>query len=289
MKITELLFFFILFTSVNPAQKKDFDFSSPTNIKKFADFLFRDRDYLRAALEYERLISSEVKDTLLFKIAFSYSTIGDYPSAIKFFGKIPSSSSYVNESKLELIKTHYLMNDYYGVRSFYNNTFIKRANKYQLEGNKLFNFSYLFTKDELPSKEEFLSPFNLSEKDEVSEYYDWKQDPPYKSSTISGIMSAIIPGSGKIYVGEIGDGIVAFITTTVFAFIAYDNFKAGHNTRGWIWTGIAALFYGGNIYGSVAAAQVHNAKITFEFNDGLNVFLQKNNYYAPTYDFCNEK
>jgi len=49
------------------------------------------------------------------------------------------------------------------------------------------------------------------------------------------------------------------------------------------------LFYGGNIYGSVAAAQVHNAKITFEFNDGLNVFLQKNNYYTPTYDFCNEK
>jgi TM2 domain-containing membrane protein YozV len=289
MKITELLFFFILLTSVNPAQTIDFDFSSPTNIRKFADYLFCDRDYLRAAIEYERLISSEVKDTLLFKIALSYSIIGDYPSAIKYFENIPSPSSYVNEAKLELIKTHYLMNDYYGVRSFYNNTFIKRANKYQLEGNKLFNFSYLFTKDELPSKEEFLSPFNLNEKDEVSQYYDWKQDPPYKNSTISGMMSAIIPGSGKIYVGEIGDGIVAFITTTVFAFIAYDNFNAGHNTRGWIWTGIAALFYGGNIYGSVAAAQVHNAKITFEFNDGLNVFLQKNNYYTPTYDFCNEK
>ena len=288
MKITELLFFFILFTSVNPAQTKDFDFSSPINIKKFADFLFCDRDYLRAALEYERLISSEVKDTLLFKIALSYSIIGDYPSAIKYFGNIPSPSTYVNAAKLELIKTYYLMNDYYGVRSFYNDTLIEEINKYQLEGNKLFNFSYLFTKDELPSKEKFLIPFNLSEKDEVSEYYDWKQDPPYKSSTIAGIMSALIPGSGKIYAGEIGDGIVAFITTTVFSFIAYDNFKAGHNTRGWVWAGVAALFYAGNIYGSVAAAQVHNAKITFEFNDGLNVFLQKNNYYTPAYGFCDE-
>ena len=289
MKITELLFFFILFTSDIPAQIKDFDFSSPINIRKFADFLFCDRDYLRAALEYERLISSDVNDTLLFKIALSYSIIGDYPFAIKYFGKFPSSSSYVNESKLELIKVHYLMNDYYGVRSFYNNTFIKETNKYQPEGNKLFNFSYLFAKDELPSKEEFLFPFQLNEKDEVSKYYDWKQDPPYKSSTIAGIMSAIIPGSGKMYVGEVGDGIVAFITTTVFSFIAYDNFKAGHNTRAWIWAGVAALYYGGNIYGSVAAAQVQNAKITFEFNDGLNVFLQKNNYYTPAYDFCNEK
>jgi TM2 domain-containing membrane protein YozV len=99
-------------------------------------------------------------------------------------------------------------------------------------------------------------------------------------------MSAIIPGSGKIYVGETGDGIVAFITTTVFAFIAYDNFKAGHTTRAWIWTSVAALFYAGNVYGSVAAAQVHNAKITFEFNEGLNIYLNKKNYYIPKYEFC---
>ncbi|MCZ6703150.1 MAG: hypothetical protein O6940_08925 [Ignavibacteria bacterium] len=289
MKITELLFFFILFTSVILAQIEDFDFSSPINIRKFADFLFCERDYLRAALEYERLNSIGVNDTLLFKIALAYSIISDYPSAIKYFGNIPSSSSYINEANLELIKTHYLINDYYGVRSFFNNTFIKETNKYQLEGRKLFNFSYLFTKDKLPSKEEFLLPFKLNEKDMISAYYDWKQDPPYKNSTIAGIMSAIIPGSGKMYVGKIGDGIVAFIITTVFSFIAYDNFKAGHNTRGWIWAGVAALFYVSNIYGSVAAAQVHNARITFEFNDGLNVFLQKNDYYMPAYGFCNEK
>jgi len=184
------------------------------------------------------------------------------------------------------LKINFLMSDFTGLRSYYNNSFITQVDEYQTEGEKLFNFSYLFTDDELPAKDEFLSPFDVNEKEKLSSFYDWKKEPPYKDGTLAGIMSAIIPGSGKIYIGEIGDGIVAFITTTVFAFIAYDNFKAGHTTRAWIWTGVAAFFYAGNVYGSVAAAQVHNAKITFEFNEGLNVYLNKNNYYIKQYEFC---
>ena len=78
----------------------------------------------------------------------------------------------------------------------------------------------------------------------------------------------------------------AFLVTGVFAFLAYDNFRADHKTRAWIFTGLTTLFYGGNVYGSVTAAQIYNAKITFEFNDGLSVFLQNKNYFVPEYDFC---
>ena len=285
MKIAALVYF-LTFTSFLCAQEDNIDFNSYNNIKKFADYLFCDKDYLRAAIEYQRLLNSLENDTVRFKVSISYSYIGDYLSAIENFSKIPSSSALHSSSKLERMKINFLVNDFLELRSYYNDNFSVRYGKYQNEGEKLFNFSYLFTGDELPSKDEFLSPFNLNEKEEVSSFYDWKEDPPYKSSTVAGIMSAIIPGSGKIYIGETGDGIVGFLTTTLFAFIAYDNFKAGHNTRAWIWSGVTALFYAGNVYGSVAAAQVHNAKITFEYNEGLNVFLQSKNYYTPAYDFC---
>jgi TM2 domain-containing membrane protein YozV len=281
-----ILFFLLCITTDQFAQTGNMDFNSPHNIKKFADHLFCDKDYLRAAIEYERLTEINMSDTIEFKIALSYSYMNDYYTAIQKFSGIINSSVYYNEAKLEEMKVNFLINDFTGLRSYYKNSFITKVDKYKTEGEKLFNFSYLFTDDELPSKDEFLLPFDTDEKEKISSFYDWKKEPPNKDGTLAGIMSAVIPGSGKIYAGETGDGIVAFITTTVFAFIAYDNFKAGNTTRAWIWTGVAAFFYTGNIYGSVAAAQVHNAKITFEFNEGLNVYLNKKNYYIKKYEFC---
>ena len=281
-----ILFFLLGITSFQLAQTGNVDFNSPGNIKKFADYLFCDKDYLRAALEYERLTGTNMGDTIEFKIALSYSYIKDYYTATQKFSGIVNSAVYFNEAKLEEMKVNFLINDFAGLRSYFKKSFITEVDKYQTEGEKLFNFSYLFTDNELPSKDEFLLPFDTNEKEKISSFYDWKKEPPYKDGALAGIMSAIIPGSGKIYVGETGDGIVAFITTTVFAFIAYDNFKAGHTTRAWIWTGVAALFYAGNVYGSVAAAQVYNAKISFEFNEGLNIYLNKKNYYIPKYEFC---
>jgi len=285
MKIV-ILFFLLCFPPIQFAQTGNIDFNSPDNIKSFADYLFCDKDYLRAALEYERLAETNRNDTIEFKIALSYLHIQDYHTAIKKFSGVPKSSVYFNEAKLEVMKANFLINDFQGLRSHYKNSFIAEVNKYQKEREKLFNFSYLFTDDELPSKDEFLLPFDVDENETISSFYNRKKEPPYKSESLAGIMSAIIPGSGKIYTGDIGDGIVAFLTTTIFAFISYDNFKAGHNTRAWIWTGVAAFFYAGNVYGSVAAAQVHNAKITFEFNDGLNIYLNKKNYYIKKYEFC---
>jgi TM2 domain-containing membrane protein YozV len=281
-----ILFFLLYITSVQFAQTGKEDFNSPDNIKRFADYLFCNKDYLRAAIEYERLGDINKRDTIEFKIALSYSYIKDYYTATQKFSGIITSSSFYNDAKLEELKIKFLINDFTRLRSYFKNSFITKVDNYQSEGEKLFNFSYLFTDDELPSKDEFLSPFDSNEKEKLSSFYDWKKEPPYKDGTLAGIMSAIIPGSGKIYIGETGDGIVAFLTTTVFAFIAYDNFKAGHTTRAWIWTGVAAFFYAGNVYGSVAAVQVHNAKITFEFNEGLNVYLNKNNYYIKQYEFC---
>jgi TM2 domain-containing membrane protein YozV len=129
--------------------------------------------------------------------------------------------------------------------------------------------------------------FNKKQHNTASFLYDYKFDPPYKSPAWAGIFSAIIPGSGKMYVGEWGDGIAGFLLTGLFAFLAYDNFKADHKTRAWIFTGIGAFFYAGNIYGSIAAAQIYNAKINFDFQNGLNLFLQQENYFLPEYDFCN--
>ncbi|MGD8305909.1 MAG: hypothetical protein PVF17_04580, partial [Ignavibacteria bacterium] len=168
---------------------------------------------------------------------------------------------------------------------YYTDLFVNERSELNTRAKKIFNVSLLLSDDKLPPKNDFLLPFD-SEDEKISSLYDWKQNPPYKSAVLAGILSALIPGSGKIYAGQIGDGIVGFLTSALFSFIAYDNFKAGHDTRGWIWAGVAGLFYAGNVYGSIAAAQIHNARITFEFNENLNVYLNDKNFFIPEYEFC---
>jgi TM2 domain-containing membrane protein YozV len=98
-------------------------------------------------------------------------------------------------------------------------------------------------------------------------------------------MSALIPGSGKIYLGEIGDGITAFIATSLLAFLSYDNFSHNHNFRGWLFAGLGFFFYAGNVYGSVAAAQIYNAKVDYEYNLNLKEYLKSKNYFLEESEF----
>ena len=284
MRLTLILILIIF--PLHFAQTNEFNFYSPENIKKFADYLFCDKDYLRANLEYQKLVYIVDDDTLNFKIGLGYLYISDHLNSIKRLSDITPASVFFDEAKLQELKAYFLIEDYNAFRSFYLENFSNKTNNYQSNGKKLFNFSYLFTDDNLPDSEEFLNPFNQDEKEKVTSFYNWKNQPPRKNPALAGIMSAIIPGSGKMYVGEWGDGIMAFITSGLFAFLAYDNFRADHNTRAWIFTGLGTFFYAGNVYGSVAAAQIYNAKIAFEFKDGLDLYLEQNNYFTPEYKFC---
>jgi hypothetical protein len=83
-------------------------------------------------------------------------------------------------------------------------------------------------------------------------------DPSTKSPLFAGILSAIVPGLGRVYTGDYGDAAASLFITSIFAYLAYSNFFDGHYQRAWIFTGIAAFFQGGNIYGSVAAAKIYN-------------------------------
>ena len=275
-------FNFIFFSSIILAQQ--IDFNSPQNIKLFADFLFCNKDYLRAIDEYEKYLKMCENDSIQFKIAYGFLQMGNYQNAIEKFSSIKSNSNFYNGSGIEKLKALFLAND---TSSFIleADLLIQSNNRYANNAFKLKNTFLLFTEN-LPAKNILLSPFNLEEKSIVSNFYDLKKDPPYKSELFAGVLSTIIPGAGKIYTKNYGDGITAFILTGLLGYLAYTNFEHEHNFRAWIFTGLAAGFYAGNIYGSIASAQIFNAKVNFEFNDGVKLFLEDNNYFAPAYDFC---
>lgn len=254
---------------------------SPVNIKKFADFLFCTEDYLRAALEYEKYLNINFNDTVEFKIGLAYSYTENYKRSESWFKRVNKSSHYFNDAQDQYFKSLFESGDYYSMR----NDFVNKFNISET-ARKLYYLSYLFTGDKLPPQKDFFSSFSPGEKMTVKKFYLEKKNPPYKSETAAVIMSILIPGTGKIYSGHLGDGIIAAIATGLCGYLAYDNFKAEHNFRGWIFSGLTAFFYAGNIYGSAASAQIYNAGIQFDFEKDVKLFLEKQNYFMPEYGFC---
>ncbi len=279
----KILILFLLLVSAIFSQQ--IDFRSPQNIKLFADFLFCDKDYLRAVDEYEKYLDTTYDDTTQFKVALGYSVINDQTNAIRKFNLINNSSPFYEQSRMERLKSLFLQN----LDSLFYlsaNELITNNSAYSNNAYRLMNTSLLLTEHKLPEKEKYLIPFTVDEKPILNNFYDSKKNPKYKSETLAGILSAILPGAGKIYTKNYGDGITAFILTGLFSYLAYTNFEHNHPTRAWIFTALGAGFYVGNVYGSIASAQIFNAKINFEFDEGVRLFLQEKNYFTPVYDFC---
>ncbi len=259
---------------------------SPINIKKFADYLYCSGDYLRAALEYERYSAFREDDTIKFKIALSYSKIANFNKAYKIFNSFDRKSLLYSYAEMESNKILFQQKDYYSLRNNFDKIDSLKIFKFSNNFKKLNYFSYLLTKQPLPPMNEFLSPFEGPELPKLKYFYEWKTSPPYKSTWISALLSALIPGFGKVYVDEYADGISALLATASLSYLSYSDFKAGHIFRGWLFGGLAAGFYAGNIYGSIASTQIYNVKIQYDFENSLKVFISEKNYYTPNIEFC---
>ncbi|MBU2492187.1 MAG: hypothetical protein KJ571_06135 [Bacteroidetes bacterium] len=263
------------------------DIFSPQNRLKFGNSLFYQKDYLRAIGEFKSYLNSENNDTVKFKMAFALSQMGRHIEAEDNFKGLFFTPDLSEEAKLEYFKSNFFRNDSKMFLQLINNSpFIPE--KYERNINQLKQISMLTEENSIPDTNEIKNLFSEIEKIELMKFYFRKVNPEMKSPETAAWLSAIIPGLGKIYAGEIGDGITSFLFTGVLSFLAYDNFKADHKFRAWLFTGLAAWFYGGNIYGSAAAAQNYNAGVKYGFDNDLKIYLNSKNYYLPEYEFLNK-
>ena len=95
-----------------------------------------------------------------------------------------------------------------------------------------------------------------------------------KSPFLAGLLSGIIPGSGKLYAGKKGEAIATFISTAGIGLVTWENYrKRGIKNFNTIAFGtIFAISYMANIYGSAFSVTVieneykENVKKTVLFN-----------------------
>jgi len=275
------LFLLIIYSSSLAQNYPDENVFSAENRAAFGNKLFREKDYLRAVNEFRESLKSINNDTLRFRIGISLFNMNRFSEASDNFKGLFFTSKLSQEARLEFYRTEFFSGDYRNFRLLTEQTnYLPQV--YSKEIMKLKQISYLMQNVSLPDSNEFISAFDKNEKEEVNSFYLWKKDPPYKNRTKAAIMSAVIPGSGKIYAGEVGDGITTFLLTGLFVYLAYDNFNKDRAARAWLFTALAAFFYGGGVYGSAAAVDNYNAMIRFDFDNELKIYLNKKQYFLPT-------
>jgi tetratricopeptide (TPR) repeat protein len=256
------------------ADSPPIDYYQPANIRKFADYLYAQGDYLRAAGEYQRYLFSQSTafgNDVLRRIAESYRLGGQPDRALQFLQTQPDS----NLVRYELGATYFLIGRYdESVRFLKESQDLFQGEDYRWKSQLLIGMNKLMQK-RWESAIQHFDQFDLSGAPEavghrVSVYKRHAEDGrdlPSKSPLLAGFLSTALPGSGRFYVGRSNDALLTVFLLGVLGWGAYDGFSENgvSSRKGWTLGTIGGIFYLGNIYGSVVAAQRHNQRTEAAF------------------------
>lgn len=257
-------------------------FSLPNRLK-FANHLYAEKDYLRAIGEYKEVLKTADNDTVRFRFANSFLKIGRYDEAAQNFKTLFVGTKLENEAKLYFYQSLFFSKDFNAFHTNFDNS-LYIPQKYSQAIDRLNSTTYFLGKNNLPTEASLVKPFEDSLQTKLIYFYQMMKNPPKKNPVTAALLSAAIPGAGKVYTGELTDGLIAFGATLLSGFLAVNNFQHNHQFRGWLFTGLTAFFYGGSIYGSASSAQIYNARLQFNLDSEINLFFEERNYFLPKID-----
>jgi len=275
------------------AQASAFSYYSPENVLRFADFLFEEREYTRAAAEYQRyLILGDFRnrppDSVYFKIGLAYQLANEYQRSSHAFQAI--LDGFEVSSWREAASWQMALNSFFSGR--YDESIssaekiLPRISSPEMgrKTRQLIGVNYLYQKKwkeaDLYFRELLQTELSDSATQTLQSFAAQGLRLPQKKKWLAGAMSAVIPGSGKIYAGRTTDGLLSLLTIAATAWQAYEGFHRDGtgSVRGWIFGSLSAYFYLGDLYGSLAAVQIFNSqnenKLLNQIGVSLHVFFK---------------
>lgn len=259
-------------------------FAEDMAIKKmlsFADSLFEQGDDDRAITEYERAIffhpDHPLAKTARFQIAFSYFKGDKLDEAIKQFRALAHDYPKEDVGKKSLFmvgEAYYRKRDYARATEVFE-TFIeaypddKRADRARIK----IGWSNLRQADWQEAVEEFQklpaeSPLRKQAEGLAAEAKKYP-DIPRKSPALAGGLSAVLPGSGQLYIERPGDAAASFLLNTAFILATAEAYHHRNYVTGGILLFFESGWYLGNIYNAVNGAHKYNRRSEQQFMEDL--------------------
>lgn len=274
------LLILLCLASQSPAQdsslsKETLSHYSGPSILRFADFLWNRGDFRRAAVEYQRYLHTNVEYNepgVYYQLGRCYLRSSVHKEATPYFIRaagLVERPTFRDTVLAALASTYFLTNSNEFLAAAdtmqtYDSTGFLRQHLLALKA--LFYLKHQNWQDALQT----LSDAQPAAKKEGSgksittliQLVERGKSLPKKSPLVAGFMSTFIPGSGKIYVDRIVEGMYSLILIAGSSWLAYEGFHDNgiSSLKGWLFGSTATVFHLGNIYGSVVAARFYNSR-----------------------------
>lgn len=261
-------YFFILLNLYSISTLAQFE-QAPTN---FVNHLLNNKLYDEAILVLRQKVavaSEENADSLNLLIGKTYYTLQQLPSSISFLDRVTNN----NETLFSEAKLFSSFNEAYLKRfpQAYNKLVTTSFKNSKFEELKSFQLSGIFLLLNNFQGFDSLKTFVKSETPLIQLQYknfkDYRQrlaEEQQKSSVKAGLLSAIVPGLGKVYAGRRGNGLYVFLISSLLAAQTYEAYRKDGiaSARFIIYSSLFSSFYIGNIWGSALAVRVvRNEKV----------------------------
>lgn len=258
--------FLILITQIGYAQNL-FDFK---NSRAFADYLFATGRYDQAVNEYQRVLFMKPLDTASWlNLVKSNQFSRAYHDAIHV---IDSAEARVGYGLLSFGKARAY--SYLKTREFDQIKSMFQAYPFHEEEVEFISSSTYALQGQWKYFQE--NSNSLKRKD----FYEMSQEVlqhKHKSPVLAGLMSTVVPGTGKIYTGRWKDGLFSMLLFGTSAWQAYRLVsKNGVDNFGSLFFGGMAIgFYTGNVYGSVKSAKDYNDALDKQFRERTDLMVDQ--------------
>ncbi|MDP4225913.1 MAG: hypothetical protein Q8907_01260 [Bacteroidota bacterium] len=254
----------------------------------FINYLINTGQYQDATYELNRVKPVGIStDSINYLKGWSYFNQKMLDSSIYYLSKVSPKAFNFNKSRFYTAYCYSYMDSLKKSRDILNNlplsenelievrefelaglSLMERDNQNFVNHSKNFTFNYYPISEQ---EKEFM--------DSEQKLINFKP----KSIIVAGTLSAIIPGSGKIYAGRLGEGLSSFLMVSILGAVTAENYcKAGlKDFKTLAFGSLFTVFYIGNIYGSVFSIQVrrnnfynaHDKKILFNLQIPLRTIF----------------
>ena len=269
--IRPFLFLFLLHGSSVNAQY------SFAHEQEFASHLFEHRFYKEYVEQTETIlknyaVSQAGKDSISFNQGLCYHKLGLHDESAVRYSLISNSSPLYFQS-IFLASAGYSEEGSAWKAEMILDKFIP-ADSVSRSLKDLYLFSVYLLKNDVKgfntfsASQQFNDPFFVTRQKTLVEFSKKMIKAKKKNGFTAGLLSAIIPGMGKIYAGKIRSGLTSMIPVTVLGLQAWEAYQKDglKSPRFIVFGSMFSLFYIGNIWGSVLSVSVHKQEIQNEIH-----------------------
>jgi len=262
---------FFIFLSFPIAENND-NYYSINQIIEYADYLFGNEEYQMAIGEYQRalyLVDNNVKKIeLKNNIADCYKQLGKIEMSISLVKSMISESKQndvIYRLRYKLAQLYFEIENYFLSEKYLNQNILTIQDSELLIKNQLLLAATYILQNQINRATSILNSELLIKNPiskQLSDLIQKKNEMNKKNPHFAAMLSALIPGAGKVYSKNINDGLYSMFSVLGTGYVTHNEIKKGNTKTLKFFTFciISTTFYLGNIYGSYIESHLYNKR-----------------------------